>query len=91
MGVTGQVRASLYNLLLYGEGGKFKKHRDSDKELGLFGTLVIALPSAHGGGALAVHHGGETLSSSTGVGVGAQACRRGTSRSMPPASTSCCR
>ena len=25
MGVSGKVRASLYNLLLYGEGGKFKK------------------------------------------------------------------
>ena len=41
----------------------------------MFGTLVIALPSAHEGGELAVHHGGETLSfESMGLGVGAQAC-----------------
>jgi hypothetical protein len=29
--VTGGVRAELYNLLLYEQGGHFRKHRDSEK------------------------------------------------------------
>lgn len=32
---------------MYGEGGKFLTHRDTEKEVGMFGTLVIVLPSLH--------------------------------------------
>jgi hypothetical protein len=56
LGVPGAVRAELYNLLVYEKGGKFTKHRDSEKEPGMFGTLVIVLPSVHTGGDLVVQH-----------------------------------
>ena len=41
----GHVTAELYKLLLYEPGGFFKKHRDTEKAEGMFGTLVIQLPS----------------------------------------------
>jgi len=44
------VEASLYKLLIYEKGGFFLPHQDSEKEPGMFGTLVIGLPSAHTGG-----------------------------------------
>lgn len=50
--------ANLYKLRLYEEGGHFKKHRDTEKEPGMFGTLVIQLPSFYQGGELIVEHGG---------------------------------
>ena len=53
------VRANLYKLLLYEEGGHFEKHRDTEKEPGMFGTLVIQLPSKFTGGSLVVEHRGE--------------------------------
>ena len=39
------VNAELYKLLLYEEGGFYKKHRDTEKAKGMFATLVIQLPS----------------------------------------------
>ena len=53
------IQAHLYKLLIYEEGGFFLPHKDSEKEAGMFGTLVIGLPSAHAGGALHVRFGGE--------------------------------
>ncbi len=53
------VRANLYKLLLYEPGGHFKKHRDTEKEPGMFGTLIIQLPSKFSGGALVIEHAGE--------------------------------
>jgi hypothetical protein len=52
------VSAELYKLLVYDRGGFFLAHRDTEKEGGMFGTLVIVLPSAHRGGELAVRQGG---------------------------------
>ena len=52
------VRASLYKLLVYEQGDFFLSHKDSEKEPGMFGTLVIGLPSAHTGGELAVRFDG---------------------------------
>ncbi|GMF32213.1 unnamed protein product [Phytophthora fragariaefolia] len=49
----------LYKLLVYGEGGHFVKHQDTEKEDGMIATLVIQLPSSHEGGDLVVYHGGE--------------------------------
>eukprot|EP00501_MAST-03F_sp_TOSAG23-6_P002356 GSMAST32.ASY1.ANO1.2461.1 assembled CDS len=62
MGVseTIEVDAQLYKLLLYEKGSFFKKHRDSEKVDGMFGTLIIALPSTFEGGELVVDHNGET-------------------------------
>ena len=48
------VQASLYKLLVYEKGDFFLSHKDSEKEPGMFGTLVVGLPSTHTGGELVV-------------------------------------
>lgn len=53
-----EVRAEFYKLLIYDEGGFFQAHRDTEKAGGMFGTLVVTLPSAHEGGELLVRHAG---------------------------------
>ncbi len=50
---------SLYKLLIYEEGDFFLSHKDSEKELGMFGTLIIGLPSTHTGGELAIRFDGK--------------------------------
>ncbi len=52
-----QVSADLYKLLVYEPGGFFKPHRDTEKSEGMFGTLVLVLPSEHSGGELVIRHG----------------------------------
>lgn len=59
LGIDRAVKAHLYKLLIYDEGSFFRAHRDSEKEAGMFGTLVISLPSRHEGGALLVRHEGQ--------------------------------
>lgn len=54
------VQAHLYKMLLYEEGGHFKRHRDTEKEPGMFGSLLVQLPAEHEGGALVVMHQGST-------------------------------
>jgi 2OG-Fe(II) oxygenase superfamily len=54
------IRATLYKMLLYEAGGHFAPHRDTEKEDGMFGTLIIQLPSAFTGGAISFEHSGET-------------------------------
>ena len=51
------IRAELYKLLLYDPGGFFLAHRDSEKAPGMFGTLLMQLPSLHTGGELRIRHG----------------------------------
>ena len=51
------VVAELYKLLIYDPGGRFKPHRDTEKSPGMFGTLVVVLPSEHTGGELVIRHG----------------------------------
>jgi hypothetical protein len=53
------IHANLYKLLLYETGGHFTPHKDTEKEEGMFGTLVIQLPSYFTGGDLSVWHNGE--------------------------------
>ena len=53
-------------MLLYEEGGHFKKHRDTEKEANMFGTLVVALPSQHEGGDLVATHCGKEVRFVTG-------------------------
>ena len=55
---SAKVRAELYKLLVYDRGSFFKPHRDTEKADGMFGTLLIVLPSAHAGGDLVVRHTG---------------------------------
>lgn len=56
-----KVTAELYKMLIYDEGGFFLSHRDTEKSAGMFGTLVVVLPSLHKGGELIVRHAGEEV------------------------------
>ncbi|HTE23631.1 2OG-Fe(II) oxygenase [Flavitalea sp.] len=58
----GKVVANLYKLLIYEKGDFFLAHKDSEKEAGMFGTLIIGLPSKHEGGELQVQFDGNTRS-----------------------------
>ena len=60
LGIHGKVSAELYKLLVYEKGSFFKPHRDSEKVPGMFGTLVVCLPSRHEGGTLILQHDGQT-------------------------------
>ena len=42
-------------MLLYKTGGHFKKHRDTEKEKGMFATLILQLPSKYSGGELVTY------------------------------------
>ena len=48
------VKAQLYKLLIYEKGDFFLPHKDSEKEKGMFGSLIIGLPSNHTGGELEI-------------------------------------
>ena len=54
------VSDSSYKLLLYEEGAHFKLHKDTEKEPGMFATLVICLPSEYEGGNVVTSHRGKT-------------------------------
>ena len=69
LGVVPRVRAELHDLLVYEAGGFFAPHKDSEKAPGMFGTLVVTLPSTHSGGALEVRHDGETVRFASGEGT----------------------
>ena len=55
-----KIKLSLYKLLIYQKGDFFLPHKDSEKEKGMFGTLVVGLPSNHSGGELLVNFDGRT-------------------------------
>ena len=59
------VSAELYKLLVYDRGGFFLAHRDTEKADGMFGTLVVTLPSTHRGGALRIRHAGREVTVDT--------------------------
>ncbi|KAI9103106.1 hypothetical protein DFS34DRAFT_646489 [Phlyctochytrium arcticum] len=61
LAISGAVRVEPYKMLIYEEGAMFKPHTDTEKIPGMFGTLVIALPSGHTGGDLFVKHRGEGM------------------------------
>ena len=54
------VQANLHKMLLYEPGGHFQKHRDTEKEPGMFGTMILQLPAKFKGGALMISHKDET-------------------------------
>jgi len=56
-----EVSPELYKLLVYDTGSFFLAHRDTEKANGMFGTLVIVLPSAHRGGELVIGHDGREV------------------------------
>ena len=53
-----KLAAHLYKLLLYEKGSFFLPHRDGERLDAMVATLIVALPSAHEGGALVVRHEG---------------------------------
>ena len=55
---SSQVTSKLYKLLLYEPGGHFEPHRDTEKERGMFATLIVQFPSDFAGGDLVVRHRG---------------------------------
>ena len=59
------VSAELYKLLVYDRGGFFLAHRDTEKTGGMFGTLVVTLPSTYCGGALRLRHAGREVTVDT--------------------------
>jgi hypothetical protein len=59
------VSAELYKLLVYDRGGFFLAHRDTEKTEGMFGTLVVTLPSTYRGGALRIRHAGREVTVDT--------------------------
>lgn len=61
LGIKAEISALPYKLLIYEKGGHFLPHRDTEKLESMFGTFIIALPSAHEGGALHIRHGGREV------------------------------
>jgi hypothetical protein len=59
------VSAELYKLLVYDCDGFFLAHRDTEKTDGMFGTLVLTLPSTCRGGALRIRHAGREVTVDT--------------------------
>ncbi len=53
------VKAELYKLLLYEKGSFFAKHQDTEREKGMFATLVIVLPSLYEGGEFEIYFDGK--------------------------------
>ena len=56
LGVQGPVGAALYKMLVYDEGSFFLGHRDTEKQPGMFATLVVVPPSRYAGGELLIRH-----------------------------------
>ena len=62
------IEAHIYKLLIYEEGDFFLPHQDSEKEKGMFGTLIIGLPSQYTGGELVIRfEGGEEVADFSGT------------------------
>src|SRR3990167_8752818 len=55
LGVRETVHCIPYKLLLYEEGSFFLPHQDTEKEYGMFATLIIQLPYVYTGGELVMH------------------------------------
>ncbi len=61
LGVSAPLAADFYKLLVYDAGSFFVDHRDTEKVPGMFATMVLVLPSTHGGGGLVVRHAGREV------------------------------
>ncbi|GFP51853.1 hypothetical protein TASIC1_0001000500 [Trichoderma asperellum] len=59
LGINEPITAQIYKMLIYEKGAMFKAHTDTEKIPGMFGTLVICLPSMHQGGEVVLKHCGE--------------------------------
>src|SRR5690625_3280895 len=62
LGLGGHViSAHLFKLLIYKTGDFFLPHKDTEKEKGMFGTMVVGLPSHYSGGELVISFEGEKV------------------------------
>lgn len=52
-----ELEARLTDVIVYGKGGKFARHKDTPRSTELVGTLVVGLPIEHAGGAFIVDDG----------------------------------
>ncbi|KAF3277441.1 hypothetical protein TWF970_005052 [Orbilia oligospora] len=64
LGIGTEMRSklNLYKLLVYEKGDHFKTHRDTPKEDGMIGTVVVILPSVFEGGIVKLSHAGQEMS-----------------------------
>ncbi|KAF3109984.1 hypothetical protein TWF103_004815 [Orbilia oligospora] len=64
LGIGTEMRSklNLYKLLVYEKGDHFKTHRDTPKEDGMIGTVVVILPSVFEGGIVKLSHAGQETS-----------------------------
>ncbi|EFP85944.1 uncharacterized protein PGTG_11700 [Puccinia graminis f. sp. tritici CRL 75-36-700-3] len=74
LGIDGPIRSELYKMLIYEQGAMFKPHTDTEKTPGMFGTMIICLPSPHTGGEVVVKHNGECKTLSTSAAKQSFAC-----------------
>ncbi|KAA1065813.1 hypothetical protein PGT21_010861 [Puccinia graminis f. sp. tritici] len=56
LGIDEPVRLDFYRMLILEKGATFKPRTDAERTPGMFGTLIICLPSAHTGGEVVVKH-----------------------------------
>ena len=61
LGVSGEVHADLYKMLVYDAGSFFVNHRDTEKADGMFATLIVALPAVYTRGELRIEHAGHSV------------------------------
>ena len=64
------ITAKLHKILLYQKGSHFIRHRDTEKEKNMFGTLIIQLPSEYTGGEFVVYQGEQQKSFDFGQSTG---------------------
>ncbi|KAA1116045.1 hypothetical protein PGTUg99_033579 [Puccinia graminis f. sp. tritici] len=74
LGINAPIRVELYKMLIYERGAMFKPHTDTEKTPGMFGTLIICLPSAHTGGEVVARHNGESMILKTSDAIQSFAC-----------------
>ncbi|MFT3698492.1 MAG: 2OG-Fe(II) oxygenase [Kofleriaceae bacterium] len=56
---TVKLAATLTDVIVYPQGGKFDRHKDTPKTDDLVGTLVVEVPTTHAGGGLEIDDGNE--------------------------------
>lgn len=61
LSIGSPIREELYKLNIYSTGGHFKSHVDTPRANGMFGSLVVCLPSEFTGGALVTRHLGRQV------------------------------
>ncbi|KAI7946478.1 hypothetical protein MJO29_011005 [Puccinia striiformis f. sp. tritici] len=64
LGIDGWIRSDFIKMVIYEKGAMLRPNTDinsTERTRGMFGTLIICLPSAHSGGEVLVKHRGESM------------------------------